>query len=100
MPTTWKTVAYETKFIQVRLVMITLGKMWISYEVNTIFIHWSEDWKEGYKRTCVYMKSSILNNGLESILNEIVGCNAFLFMKTLENAYPYWVDKLVTNAMG
>jgi hypothetical protein len=46
------------------------------------------------------MKSSILNNGFESILNDIVGCNSFLFMKTLENVYPYWVYKPVTDAMG
>ncbi len=45
------------------------------------------------------MKSSILNNGFESILNDIVGCKAFPSMKTLENGYPYWVYKLVTNAM-
>jgi sulfur transfer protein SufE len=46
------------------------------------------------------MKSSILNNGFENILNDIVGCNSFLFMKTLENVYPYWVYKVVTDAMG
>lgn len=46
------------------------------------------------------MKSNIPNNGFESILNDIVGCNAFSLMKTLENVYPYWVYKLVTNVMG
>jgi hypothetical protein len=84
--------------------MITLGKMWILYEVNTIFDTLIQRLESGLqKNMCLLvwnMKSSMLHNGFESILNDIVGCNAFRFMKTLENVYPYGVYKLVTNAMG
>ncbi len=76
-----------------------LNIIWGKHNIHTLIQRLERGLQKNMCLLVQNMKSSILNNGFESILNDIVGCNAFPFMKTLKNVYPYWVYKLVTNAM-
>lgn len=41
------------------------------------------------------MPTSLVMERKKGILNDIVECNAFLFMRTLKTVYPHWLYRLV-----
>lgn len=92
--------ACKIKFAQIESTMITLAEVWVSSIVITISTRYHDVWKDGIKRTCVYLhKTWNLPTLMEMKESQITSCVAMhFFFNTMKYVYPFQIYGLIAYA--